>query len=188
MSQIERICVGAISSPHGVRGQVKIVGFTANPKDITSYGAVSDETGTKTFKVKVIGTAAKGRLIASIEGINDRDKAEELKGIKLYVPRSALPEPEEDEYYQADLIGLSVQSLDGDPLGVIQIVSNHGAGDILEVEMADGEIELVPFTKEAVPLVDIAGKKVIVDPPEGVFVKPTAGKDEDGRKDEKGKE
>ncbi|MCW9045864.1 MAG: ribosome maturation factor RimM [Alphaproteobacteria bacterium] len=169
MSNEERICVGAISGPHGVRGQIKLIGFTANPKDITSYGTVSDETGNKTFKVKVVGTAAKGRLIASIEGVDDRDKAEALKGTKLYVLRSALPEPEEDEYYHADLIGLTVQSMDGDDLGTIRTVLNHGAGDILEVELADGEAEMVPFTKASVPLVDIAAQRVLVDPPEGIF-------------------
>jgi 16S rRNA processing protein RimM len=171
----ELLCVGVVTGPHGVRGQVRIKGFTANPEDIAAYGALSDQTGTKTYVVKVTGTAAKGALIASLTGIDNRNKAEAIKGLKLYVPRSALPEPEEEEYYHADLIGLSVQTVDGLELGVVRTIYDFGAGDVIEVENGERKTIVVPFTKAAVPVVDLAAGRLIVDPPEGLLDEPEPG-------------
>ncbi len=164
-AQDERLCVGVIAGAHGVRGLVKIKSFTADPANLTAYGALTDESGARHYQVAVTGRA-KGVLLARIEGVGDRDAARALRGARLYVARAALPEPEDEEYYHADLIGLAVEDRTGAPLGRVAAVQNFGAGDILEIERPDQGTLLVPFTKATVPLVDPAGGRVVVEPPE----------------------
>ena len=161
----ERLCVGVIAGAHGVRGLVKIKSFTDDPANLTAYGPLTDESGARRYQVAVTGRA-KGVLLARIEGVGDRDAARALSGTRLYVARAALPEPEDEEYYHADLIGLAVEDRSGAPLGRVAAVQNFGAGDILEIERPDRGTLLVPFTKVAVPLVDPAGGRVVVEPPE----------------------
>ena len=161
----ERLCVGVIAGAHGVRGLVKIKSFTEDPANLTAYGPLTDESGARRYQVAVTGRA-KGVLLARIEGVGDRDAARALRGARLYVARAALPEPEDEEYYHADLIGLAVEDRAGAPLGRVAAVQNFGAGDILEIERPDQGTLLVPFTKAAVPLVDPAGGRVVVEPPE----------------------
>ena len=161
----ERLCVGVIAGAHGVRGLVKIKSFTDDPANLTAYGPLTDESGARRYQVAVTGRA-KGVLLARIEGVGDRDAARALSGARLYVARAALPEPEDEEYYHADLIGLAVEDRAGAPLGRVAAVQNFGAGDILEIERPDQGTLLVPFTKAAVPLVDPAGGRVVVEPPE----------------------
>ena len=108
MAEGERFCVGAIAGVHGVRGLVKIKSFTGDPLDLTAYGPLTDESGRRRFQVTVTGRA-KGLLIARIEGVEDREAAQALRGARLYAARAALPEPAEEEYYHADLIGLEAQ-------------------------------------------------------------------------------
>ena len=163
----ERLCVGVIAGAHGVRGLVKIKSFTEDPANLTAYGALTDESGARRYQVAVTGRA-KGVLLARIEGVGDRDAARALRGARLYVARAALPEPEDEEYYHADLIGLAVEDRAGAPLGRVAAVQNFGAGDILEIERPDEGTLLVPFTKAAVPLVDPAGGRVVVEPPEEI--------------------
>src|SRR5690349_1395364 len=107
-----RVCVGIITGPHGVRGAVRIKSFTAEPADVARYGPLEDESGERQLKLRLIGNA-KGVLIAKLAGIEDRDRAEALRGLRLYLRRRALPPPEEDEYYHADLIGLDAVLADG---------------------------------------------------------------------------
>ena len=164
-AQDERLCVGVIAGAHGVRGLVKIKSFTDDPANLTAYGPLTDESGARRYQVAVTGRA-KGVLLARIEGVGDRDAARALRGARLYVARAALPEPEDEEYYHADLIGLAVEDRAGAPLGRVAAVQNFGAGDILEIERPDQGTLLVPFTKAAVPLVDPAGGRVVVEPPE----------------------
>ncbi len=161
----ERLCVGVIAGAHGVRGLVKIKSFTDDPANLTAYGPLTDESGARRYQVAVTGRA-KGVLLARIEGVGDRDAARALSGARLYVARAALPEPEDEEYYHADLIGLAVEDRAGAPLGRVAAVQNFGAGDILEIERPDQGTLLVPFTKAAVPLVDPASGRVVVEPPE----------------------
>jgi 16S rRNA processing protein RimM len=161
----ERLCVGVIAGAHGVRGLVKIKSFTDDPANLTAYGPLTDASGARRYQVAVTGRA-KGVLLARIEGVGDRDAARALSGARLYVARAALPEPEDEEYYHADLIGLAVEDRAGAPLGRVAAVQNFGAGDILEIERPDQGTLLVPFTKAAVPLVDPAGGRVVVEPPE----------------------
>ncbi len=160
----DRVCVGAIAAAHGIRGQVAIKAFTAEPENVAAYGPVETDDG-RTLTLKVTGRTGKGLVLATVIGVADRNGAEALKGQQLYVPRAALPADEEDEtYYHADLIGLVARDTEGRELGVVKAVHNFGAGDILVVEGPGGEVT-VPFTAAAVPVVDIAGGALVIDPP-----------------------
>ncbi len=163
-----RVCLGAIAGAHGVRGLVKIKSFTEDPSDLTAYGPLGDEAGGRRFEIAVTGQA-KGLLLGRIAGVADREAAQALRGVRLYVDRAALPEPEETEaFYHADLIGLAAEDPQGEPLGRVAAVENYGAGDFLEIERPAGEALLVPFTQAAVPLVDLEAGRVVVAPPEEV--------------------
>jgi 16S rRNA processing protein RimM len=162
---VRRICLGVIAGVHGVRGLVKIKSFTQVPADIGSYGPLENESGSRKFEI-AFKSETKGVLLAAIAGVGDRDAAEALKGTKLYVAREALPAPEdEEEYYHADLIGLAAEDETGKALGTVVAVQNHGAGDILEIEDQAGTGLLVPFTKAAVPHIDLAGGRLTVSVP-----------------------
>lgn len=168
MAAERQILVGVIAGAHGVRGQVRVRSFTAVPEAVAAYGPLQDETGRRRFALSVTG-AAKDGVIARIEGVADRDAAQALRGVRLYLPRAALPPTEVEEFYHADLIGLAAEGVDGVPLGHVVAVQNFGAGDVLEVEPPSGEAALfVPFTRAAVPEVDIARGRLVLDPPEGL--------------------
>jgi len=165
--------MGVVGAPHGVRGAVRIKSFTDDPGAIASYGALEDESGARCFMLRVIGDAkGDGMVIAKLSGVEDRDRAEALRGLRLYAPRAALPAPAEDEFYHADLVGLAAALADGSKLGTIVAVHDFGAGDMIEVARAEGQPVLVPFTRAAVPLVDIAGGRVVIEPPDGLFDTP----------------
>jgi 16S rRNA processing protein RimM len=133
---------------------------------VTRYGPLEAEDGTRVFEIATL-RPAKGHLVARLRGIDDRDAAERLTNIKLYVPRERLPAPADDEFYHADLVGLTAASADGTVVGTISAVQNFGAGDLLEIQPAGGGTSMfLPFTKAAVPTVDIAAGRVIVVPPE----------------------
>lgn len=168
----ERVLVGVIAAAHGVRGLVKLRSYTAEPADIAAYGPLSDETGRRRLTVEVLSASGQpGTLICRIDGVADRDAAERLKGLRLYVERSALPDPGEEEYYQTDLIGLRAELPDGRPFGRVAAVLNFGAGDILEIEQPPARpggrpaVVDLPFSRAVVPVVDVAGGRVVVDPP-----------------------
>jgi 16S rRNA processing protein RimM len=163
-----RVCLGAIAGAHGVRGLVKIKSFTEDPANLTAYGPLGDESGRCRFEIAVTGQA-RGLLLARIAGVEDRDAAQALRGVRLYVARAALPEPDDvEEFYQADLIGLAAEDPQGRPLGTVASVENYGAGDFLEIARAGAAPLLVPFTRAAVPLVDLEGGRVVVAPPEEI--------------------
>jgi 16S rRNA processing protein RimM len=167
-AQDKRVCVGVVTGAHGVRGAVRIKSFTAEPEDVAGYGPLEDERGERRFALRLVGSA-KGVLIAAISGIDDRDRAEALRGLRLYLPRSALPPPEEEEYYHADLIGLAAALPDGTPIGTVRAVHDFGAGDTLEIERSEGPPVMVPFTREIVPVVDLDAARLVVDPPPGLL-------------------
>ncbi len=173
----ERVLVGMIAGAHGVRGEVRIRSFTDDPAAVAAYGPLSDESGQRRFALTVTGRS-KGGVIARLQGVADRTAAEALKGLRLYVPRSALPAPAADEYYRVDLIGLRAELADGTSFGRITDVQNYGAGDLLEIERPDGATELLPFADRTVPLVDVAAGRVVVDPP--VYVEARQGGGEHG--------
>ncbi len=163
-----RVCVGRIAGAHGVQGWVRITSYTDRPEDVAAYGPVSDEKGEREFELEVM-RMAKAQVLARIPGIADRNAAEALRGVRLFVPRDRLPAPEEDEFYYDDLIGLAVETLDGRALGEVISVQEYGGGDMLEVGQRRGRTVLVPFTRDVVPVVDLAARVLKIDPPEGLL-------------------
>lgn len=167
----ELICVGAVTGARGIKGDIRIKSFTADPNAIATYGPLYDKTGNLTYALKITGQA-KGLLIGRIEGTPDRTAAEKLRGLQFFVPRDSLPEAEEDEFYFSDLIGLRAEDLEGKALGTISSVENYGAGDVLEIVGVINGGLMLPFTKQAVPRVDIQNGLVVIDPPDGIFDPP----------------
>lgn len=159
-----RVCVGAIVGAQGIRGAVRIKSFTDQPHDVGAYGPVEDESGERRFKLKVTGEA-KGLMVATLDGVRDRDAAEALKGVRLYVPRGKLPELEEDEFLYSDLVGLEARSEAGEVLGTVRGLADFGAGEVVDIALKVGGSLMVPFTKAAVPVVDVRGGWLAVVPP-----------------------
>ena len=156
-----------ISGAHGIRGQVKLHALTADPLDIVSYGILQDKSG-KEYDLKIV-SCNNDIVIAEIKGITTRNESEALRNVKLFVPRSALPEPEDDEYYLEDLIGCNVITENGDNFGLVSNITNFGAGDIVEIKLANtGEKELFPFTKATFPKIDTKNQRITINPPENV--------------------
>lgn len=164
-----RVCVGAIAGAYGVRGEVRLKSFCAAPEDIATYGVLMTEDGERSFDVQLTGQVKNG-FAARLSGIGTKEQADALKGVRLYVDRTRLPDPEEDEYYHADLIGMDVSDTGGTTLGRVRAVLNHGAGDLLEITGPGLKAPvLLPFTKEAVPTVDLASHRIVADPPDGLL-------------------
>lgn len=163
------ILVGRVGGAFGVRGEVRITSFTADPSALLDYRDLKREDGQPGLTLTA-GRPAKGGVVARATQIETREQAEALRGLKLFIPRSALPEPEdEDEFYVTDLIGLPIETPDGEPLGRIRSVQDFGAGDLLEVQPPEGGATwYLPFTREAVPEVRLADGKVIGVRPEEV--------------------
>jgi 16S rRNA processing protein RimM len=166
----QKVCLGAIAGAHGVRGEVRIKPFTEDPLDVAAYGPVSSEDGTRRFVISA-PRLQKAFVVARLEGINDRGAAEALKGTRFYVPRALLPPPDEDEtWYHADLIGLAVEYPQGTPFGTVVSIQDFGAGDLVEIRPHETTTTvLVPFTRDAVPVVDMASRLMLIDPPEGLL-------------------
>ncbi|MBS0222307.1 MAG: ribosome maturation factor RimM [Proteobacteria bacterium] len=159
-----RVLLGVVAAPHGVRGLVRVKSFTEDPMAIGTYGPLSDETGKKEYRVEAL-SAARGTVLARIEGVADRTAAEALRGLRLYVERSAFPQTGEREWYEADLIGLPAIGRDGRDWGKVVAFHDFGAGPVMEVSGG----MMLPFTDATVPEIDIEGGKVVVDPPAGLL-------------------
>jgi 16S rRNA processing protein RimM len=164
----KQVCIGIVTGPHGVQGAVRIKSFTEAPEDIAHYGPLADETGARSFELRLIGTG-KGVVIARLSGVEDRNRAEALRGLRLYLPRSALPQTEAEEYYHADLIGLEAVLGDGTPVGQVRAIHDFGAGDTLELARLGAPPLMVPFTRAVVPSVDLAAGRLVLDPPPGLL-------------------
>jgi 16S rRNA processing protein RimM len=162
-----RVCVGVVTGPHGVHGAVRIKSFTEVPEAIARYGPVEDESRRR-IDLTLCG-AAKGVLIARLPGIEDRDQADVLRGLRLYLPRAALPQTEPEEYYHADLIGLEAVLGDGTPIGRVRAIYDFGAGDTLELARPGARPVLVPFTRAMVPVVEPEQGRLVLEPPPGLF-------------------
>ena len=162
---VDRICVAQIGAPHGVRGEVRLWTFTADPMAVTQYGPLETEDGKRSFEIGTV-RQAKDHLVARLRGVEDRDAAERLTNIKLFVARARLPKAEDGEFYHADLIGLRAEDENGNEIGAVIAVHNFGAGDILEIQPPSGGTMLLPFTETAVPEVDIKGGRLVVVLPE----------------------
>ncbi len=162
----DRIIVGAIAGSFGVQGEVRLKSFCADPAAIADYGPLYTEDGSRSFKVKLT-KAVSGGLGARLTGIATKEQADALRGTSLFADRDKLPRLPDDEFYHADLIGLTVKDPGGALIGTVQAVHNHGAGDLLEISGPGMKTSLLlPFTKAAVPTVDLAARIIIADPPE----------------------
>jgi 16S rRNA processing protein RimM len=164
-----RICVGAIAGSFGVKGEVRLKSFCAEPEAIADYAPLYTEDGKRSF-APVITQAIKNGFAARIPGIATKEQADALRGVSLFADRDRLPGLPDDEFYHADLIGLDVYDSGGARIGQVQAVLNHGAGDLLEVAGPGLKASvLMPFTKAIVPTVDLTARRIIVDPPEGLL-------------------
>ena len=164
----DKVCLGVIAGAHGVGGEVRIGSFTAEPAAIATYGPLSDERGQRRFTLELVGVK-RGDLIARIAGIADRDAAAALTGTRLYVERRVLPQPAHDEYYHSDLLGLAVEGRGGERLGLVKGLYDFGAGSVIEIERPGGVRAMLPFTRAVVPVIDLPGGRLIVDPPPGLM-------------------
>ncbi len=167
----DAVVLARFGAAHGVRGEIRLRSFTETPLAVAGYAPLSGSDG-HAYRLTAARPAAgtsHDMLVVSVAGIGDRNAAEALNGIELSVPRSSLPDTGEDDFYHADLIGLSVETTDGTALGMVTAVENHGAGDLLEITAPGGSSVLVPFTKAVVPTIDIAAGRLVVDPPAGLL-------------------
>ena len=171
-----RVCIAQIGAAHGVRGEVRLKPFTEDPLSVARYGALETEDGKQRFEIEAV-RPAKDMLVARLKGISDRNAAERLKNLRLYVARERLPKPADDEFYHADLVGLAADSVTGEAVGIVKAVHNFGAGDLLEIEpAAGGDTMMLPFNETVVPVVDIAGRRIVVEPPADTTAEPNGAK------------
>jgi 16S rRNA processing protein RimM len=182
------VLVGRVAGAFGVRGELRITTYTEDPLAVFRYRDLKREDGGVALTLQA-ARVAKGGVIARAKEVVDKDQADRLRGLRLFVDRESLPAPDEDEFYLADLIGLAANGVDGEPLGRIKAVHNFGAGDILELDPGEGRpTRLIPFTKAAVPEVKItrddAPGHVVVIPPREEDGADEGGGDGDGDADE----
>lgn len=159
------VLIGRISGAHGIKGEVKLQSFATEPEAIARYGALRTGDG-ETIEIVHLRPQKNG-LIATLKGLGDRNRAEALAGVELYIDRASLPEPGADESYIHDLVGLAVVTRDGEAFGKVVDVVNYGAGDLLDIARAGEANILVPFSDAFVPEVDLAKGRLTIDLPEG---------------------
>lgn len=165
----DRIVVGTLGGAFGIAGEVRLKSFCAEPEAIGDYAPLSTEDG-KTFPMLVLTGRLKGGFSARVHGITTKEEADALRNVQLYAERANLPNLPDDEYYYSDLEGLTVLDTGSQILGIVKLVVNHGAGDLLEIlPTGHSETVLLPFTQANVPTVDLSAKRIIADPPEGIF-------------------
>ena len=163
-----KLPIGAIVGPQGVRGQFKVKPFTVAPKSLSAYGPVTTDNGQQ-LMLQIISVNAKGLAIVRAKGVDTRDAAEALRGLTLYVVRESLPEPDDGEFYHADLLGMSVKGQDGVPLGSLIAIHDFGAGEIAELAPRQGSTIMVPFGGDRLIAVDMVAKELCLSVPDGLF-------------------
>ena len=174
-----RITVGRFGAPHGVRGEIRLQSFTADPLAITTYGPLAGPDG-RVYALAAVRRLKDDMLVVRVAGVATREAAQALTHVELGVDRAALPPPHEDEFYIADLVGLDAVDAAGQLIGTIVDVPNYGGGDLVEIRTpGGGETLLFPFTNEVVPSIDIAGRRVTIVPPDEVDA--DAGSDGESR-------
>lgn len=173
-TEVPLVAVGVITGAHGIRGQVKIRAFIADPHALLDY-TLLNEHGSKRYELRIDAETKHG-LVGTLKGVTDRNAAELLKGTQFYIDKSKLPETGEDEFYYEELTGLDVRDASGASLGTVSAVYDFGAGDILEIRHTDGKKEMYPFTKANFPEVHVKQGHVLADLPEIIEAK--------GRKDD----
>ncbi|MFC6758672.1 ribosome maturation factor RimM [Sulfitobacter porphyrae] len=165
----DMICVGAIAGAYGVRGELRVKSYCAVPEDIETYSPLWSEDRSRQFALAILRPIKNG-FAARIPQVATKEDADALRGTALYADRDQLPSLPDDEFYHADLIGLDVYDTGGVLLGRVKTVQNHGADDLLELQLvSNSATTFLPFTKAAVPTVDLAARRIIADPPEGIL-------------------
>ena len=158
-----------IGAAHGLKGEVRLWPFTEDPMTVAGYGALQSEDGSREIEIESL-RAAKDHFVAKLSGVSDRNAADALRNVKLYIARDRLPDiEEEDTFYHSDLIGLAAVTKEGVGIGEVIALHNFGAGDIVEIRLPDGKTAMLPFTDTVVPTIDLDAKKIVVDPPEGAL-------------------
>jgi 16S rRNA processing protein RimM len=160
------VLLGVVIGAQGIKGEVKVKTFTASPAAFDAYGPLHDKTGRKLAIATV--RAMKDGAIVRFHEIADRNAAEALKGTELFVSRDALPETEIDEFYHADLVGLTAEDTEGRTIGTVRAIHNFGAGDVIEIARADGDEVFLPFTREVAQEIDLKGGRIVIAAPEEV--------------------
>lgn len=161
-----KVCVGQFVGAHGVRGLVKLRSFTKNPDSLFAYDSLTEEKGDRVFKISkksMVGDL----FLVSVEGITDKESADQLRGDKLYIPRTFLPKPQDGEYYEADIVGLKAIDKDGKEYGKILGLFDYGAGPFLEIGTTKKDSFMLPFTSVFVPTIDLVDEKAVIFVPEG---------------------
>jgi 16S rRNA processing protein RimM len=162
------ILVGQIGGGFGVRGEVRVTAFTADPLALTAYGPLLRADGSVALTLTSTRPDKNG-VVGRAKEIATKEEADALRGLKLHVPRDRFPEPDEDEFYLADLIGVQARGADGALMGQVKSVQNFGADDMLEIAPATGgPTWYLPFTKEAVPELHLADGWLLAVPPNEV--------------------
>ena len=161
-SEKDLICIGVVAGVHGLKGAVKIKSFMENQEDILSFGPVFDSTFRDSYKITLVCKNKKG-IVAHLSGIEDRNAAESIKGLELYIPREVLPELNEDEFYYHDLVGLDVDDLEDNRIGKVITVDNFGAGDIIEVSLVGGGTKMFTMSLKGTPIIDFDKGRIVVD-------------------------
>jgi 16S rRNA processing protein RimM len=159
------ILLAAVMGAQGLKGEVKVKTFTQTPDALPRYGALHARDG-RIFTITAFRTAKPGEAVIAFGEVRDRGAAEALRGTELFVSREALPVPEEDEFYHADLIGLEARDSEGRVLGTVHAMHNFGASDVIELMRADGDSVHLAFTRETVPHIHIADGYIVVAVPE----------------------
>ena len=158
--------LGVFGAAQGVRGEVRVKSYTADPKAIGAYGALTDKAGARVFAFESLRALKDQMLVARVKGVSTREAAEALNGVELFARREQLPPPGEDEFYYDDLVGLAAVTREGSRLGRVVALSNFGAGDILEIAPeGGGETLMLPFTKAVAPEIDFAAGRIVIQPP-----------------------
>jgi 16S rRNA processing protein RimM len=152
-----RIALAAVAGAHGLNGELRLKLFSDSAASLSGHKIV--HVGGVERQLLSVRQAGKG-AVARLEGVGDRSAAEALRGSLLEVDRSALPAPDEGEYYHADLIGLPAEDGAGNRLGIVAAVENFGAGDLLEID-AEGKRFLIPFRDG---IADLKDGRIVVDP------------------------
>lgn len=163
------ICVGAIAGAYGVRGELRVKSYCAVPEDIENYSPLWSEDRSRQFHLAILRPIKNG-FAARIPEVTTKEEADALRGVALFAERDHLPSLPDDEFYHADLIGLQVYDTGGVLLGTVKTVQNHGADDLLELQFqGSSATTFLPFTKAAVPTVDLSAGRIVADPPLGIL-------------------
>lgn len=159
------ILLGVVIGAQGLKGEVKVKTFTESPERLGAYGALHAKDGRK-FVVHTARAAKPDIAVVRFDGVGDRNAAETLKGLELFVARDALPPTDDEEFYHADLIGLAVHDSEGRVLGTVSTIHNFGAGDVIAIARSDGSDMILPFSHAVVPTIDVKAGFVVVAVPE----------------------